>query len=167
MIDDNDVEVVEQQDEGQVCTKTAHFIHPPMFCFCSDSPSIMIKLRKDCLKTQEFAFDYGCAPHAIHNRCMDLIKHFPGVKRVLKQILFMIKTWKSSHHLLQLFDKLSLEKFKKTYVLILFTKTRWGTAFYTAQRASTVRVACEALPGEILNAELDIDLCDELKSGGY
>jgi hypothetical protein len=46
MIDDNDVEVVEQQDEGQGCTKNAHFIHPPLFCFCSDSPSVMVKVRK-------------------------------------------------------------------------------------------------------------------------
>jgi hypothetical protein len=26
---------------------------------------------------------------------------------------------------------LCLEKFKKTYVLILFTKTWWGTVFFT------------------------------------
>jgi hypothetical protein len=80
----------------------------------------------------EFAFAYGCVPHAIHNLCMDLIKNFPGVKHVLKQIVFMVKTLKSLHLLLQLFDKLCLEKFKKTYVFILFTKTRWGTIFFTA-----------------------------------
>jgi hypothetical protein len=57
-----------------------------------------------------------------------------------------------------------LEKFKKTYVLILFTKTRWGTVFFIAQRASIVKVACVALPNEILNVELDIDICDELKA---
>ncbi len=80
----------------------------------------MVKLRKECLKTKEFAFAYGYAPHAI---CMDLIKNLLGVKHVLKQIVFMVKTLKSSHFFLQLFDKLCLEKFKKTYVLILFTKT--------------------------------------------
>jgi hypothetical protein len=32
------------------------------------------------------------------------------------------------------------------------------------QRASTVKAACPALPGEILNAEINIDLCDELKA---
>jgi hypothetical protein len=51
----------------------------------------------------------------------------------------MVKTLKSSHLLLQLFDKLCLEKFKKTCVFILFTKTRWGTVFFTAQRANTVK----------------------------
>ncbi len=163
MFHDIDVEVVEQHEEGQVCTKNEHFINPPMFCFCNDSPSVMVKLHKECLKTKEFTFAYGCAPHAIHNLCMDLIKNFPGVKHVLKQIVFMVKTLKSSHLLLQLFNKLCLEKFKKTYVLILFTKTRWGIVFFTAQCANTVKAPCTTLLGEILNAELDIDICDELK----
>ncbi|CAK9207874.1 unnamed protein product [Sphagnum troendelagicum] len=124
----------------------------------------MVKLHKECLKTKELVFAYGCAPHAIHNLCMDLIKNFPRVKHVLKQIIFMVKTLKSSHLLLQLFDKLCLEKFKKTYVLILFTKTRWGTVFFTVQRASTVKATCTTLISEILNAKLDIDICDELKA---
>jgi len=135
-----------------------------MFCFCSDSPGVMVKLRKECLKSNEFMFTYGCAPHVIHNLCMDLCKHFPGMNRVLKQIMFMVKTFKSSHLLLKLFDKLCIEKYRKTYVLILFTKTRWGTVYYTAQRASTIKSACASLPGEILNADYDIDISDELKA---
>jgi hypothetical protein len=103
------------------CSKNEHFLNPPMFTFCSDSPSVMQKLRKDCLTSKEFMFAYACAPHAIHKLCMDLIKHFPGVTIVLKQNLFMVKTLKSSHLLLQLFDKLCLEKYKKAYILILFT----------------------------------------------
>ncbi len=55
-----------------------------MFCFCSDSPNIMVKVRKECLKTKEFTFTYDFVPHAIHNLCMDLIKNFLGVKHVLK-----------------------------------------------------------------------------------
>jgi hypothetical protein len=144
-------------------TKNEHFINPPMFTFCSDSPSVMVKLRKDCLTTKEFVFAYGCAPHAIHNLCMDLIKHFPAVKLVLKQLLFMVKSLKSSHLLLQLFDKLCMEKYKKTYVLMLFTRTRWGTVFFAAQRANLVKAACSALPSEIVNSDLDIDICDKLK----
>ncbi|CAK9221855.1 unnamed protein product [Sphagnum troendelagicum] len=124
----------------------------------------MVKLRKECLKMKEFAFAYDYAPHAIHNLCMDLIKNFARVKHILKQIVFMVKTLKLLHLLLQLFDKLCLEKFKKTYVFILFTKTRWGTVFFTAQRASIVKATCAALPGKILNAKLNIDICDELKA---
>jgi hypothetical protein len=159
--DDN--ALVEQDDGLVCCSKNEHFCNPPIFCFCSDSPSVMVKLRKDCLATKEFTFAYGCAPHAIHNLCMDLVKCFPGVKLVLKQIVFMVKTLKSSHLLLALFDKHCLEKYKKTYVLILFTKTRWGTVFFAAQRASLVKAACAALPSEILNSDLDIDICDQLK----
>ena len=157
--------VVGNNDVGPlVCAKNEHFVNPPMFTFCSDSPSVMQKLRKDCLDSSEFVFAYGCAPHAIHNLCMDLIKHFPGVTLVLKQILYMVKTLRSSHLLLQLFDKLCMEKYKKRYNLILFTKTRWGTVYYAAQRASVVKAACASLPGEILNADLDIDMCDKLKA---
>jgi hypothetical protein len=95
---------------------------------------------------------------------MDLIKHFPGVTLVLKQILFMVKTLTASHLLIQLFDKLCLEKYKKTYMLILlFTKTRWGTVYYAAQRATAVKAACPSLPGEILNGDLDIDMFKKLK----
>ncbi|CAK9883250.1 unnamed protein product [Sphagnum jensenii] len=42
-------------------------------------------------------------------------------------------------------------------------QTRWGTVFYTAQRANKVKAAIAALPSEILYSELDIDLPEELK----
>jgi hypothetical protein len=163
-----DIVVIGEGDDvvpHEVCaTRNEHFLNPPMFTFCSDSPSVMLKLRKDCLESKEFVFAYGCAPHSIHNLCMDLIKHFHGVTHVLKQILFMVKSLKSSHLLLQLFDKLCMEKYKKTYILILFTKTRWGTVYYAAQRASLVKTACASLPGEIMNSDLDIDMTDKLKT---
>ncbi len=76
----------------------------------------------------------------------------------------MVKTFKSSHLLLKLFNKLCIEKYRKTYMLIFFTKTRWGTVYYAAQRASTVKSACASLPSEILNANYDIDISDELKA---
>ncbi|KAI2489042.1 hypothetical protein MHU86_25551 [Fragilaria crotonensis] len=163
-----DIVVIGEGDDvvpHEVCaTRNEYFLNPPMFTFCSDSPSVMLKLRKDCLESKEFVFAYGCAPHSIHNLCMDLIKHFHGVTHVLKQILFMVKSLKSSHLLLQLFDKLCMEKYKKTYILILFTKTRWGTVYYAAQRASLVKTACASLPGEIMNSDLDIDMTDKLKT---
>ncbi|CAK9190867.1 unnamed protein product [Sphagnum troendelagicum] len=151
---EGNVEIVE---EGQVCSRTEHFLSPPMLCFCSDSSRVMVKLRKDYLLNNEFTFAYGCAPHSIHNFCMDLLKNFSGIKTVLKQIIYMVQTLKSSHLLIQLFDKLYIEKYQNTYVLILFTKTRWGTVFYTAQRANKVKAAITALPSEILYSELDID----------
>ena len=84
--DEDKIAVVGNNDVvgALVCLKNEHFLNPPMFTFCSDSPSVMLKLRKDCLESNEFVFAYGCAPHAIHNLCMDLIKRFPGVTLVLK-----------------------------------------------------------------------------------
>ena len=79
-------DVMEQSDQGRICTKNEHFIQPLMFFFCSNSTSGMVKLRRDCLKTKEFAFAYGYAPHGIHNLCMNLINDFDGVKHVLRQI---------------------------------------------------------------------------------
>ena len=65
---------------AMVCSRNAHFINPSIFTFCSDSPSVMLKLRKDCLASNEFIFAYGYAPHAIHNelsrREADLEKKF-------------------------------------------------------------------------------------------
>jgi hypothetical protein len=54
-------------------------------------------------------------------------------------------------------------KVQRTYVLILFTKTRWGTVFFAAQRANVVKAACAALPSEIVHSDLDIDIPDKLK----
>ena len=48
-----------------LCSRNAPFVNPPMFTLCSDSPSEMKKLRRDCLAGNEFMFAYGCLPHAI------------------------------------------------------------------------------------------------------
>ena len=53
----------------------------------------------------------------------------------------MVKTLESLHLLLQLFDKLCIEKYKTMYV----------------------KAACASLPGEILNSDLDIDMSEDLK----
>jgi hypothetical protein len=62
-----------------------------------------------------------------------------------------------------LFDKISNEKYGQTLVLILFTKTRWGTICDAAKRFNRVRTAICQLPIEILSNELDIDLAPELR----
>ena len=166
VIDNGDIySIIGNHDaEPLVCSKKEHFLNPPMFTFCSVSPSIMQKMQMDCLALKEFMLVYGCAPHAIHNSCMDLIKHFPGLTVVLKQVLFMVKTLKSSHLLVQLLNKLCLEKYKKTYTLILFTKTQWGSVYYAAQQESAVKAARALFPGEIMNANLDIGISDRLKT---
>ncbi len=70
-------------DPQQVATLNEHFVGAPMFIFCSDSPSIMIKLRRLCIQDNEFLFAFGCSSHALHNLCMDL-KEFLVVKLIVK-----------------------------------------------------------------------------------
>lgn len=130
------------------------------FCLSIDV-LLMLVMVKECLKSNKFMFTYACATHAINNLCMDLCKHFLWVNRVFKTIMFMVKTFKLSHLLLKLFDKLCIEKYRKTYVLILFTKTRWGTVYYAAQR---IKLACASLPSIIFYADHDIDISDKLKA---
>jgi hypothetical protein len=108
-------------------------------------------------------FAFGCLPHAIHNLCMDVVKTFPRPKQIVKQIVMMVKGIRSVHLITALYDKLCLEKYGKVLVLILFTRSRWATVFFAAQRANRVKAACAALPGEITHAELDIDMPEDLR----
>ncbi|ETV97590.1 hypothetical protein H310_09486 [Aphanomyces invadans] len=52
----NDTNAEVEREEGRSCKTNEHFINPPMFCFCTDSPSVMVKLRKDCLNTKDLVF---------------------------------------------------------------------------------------------------------------
>jgi hypothetical protein len=118
------------------CNK--HFVNAPIFSFCSDSPSVMVKLRRLCIQDDEFVFAFGCA---LHNLCMDLVKEFPGIKSIVKHMVFLVKTIRKTHLVQQLFDKISKEKYGQMLVLILFTKTRWGTICDVAKRLNWVRTA--------------------------
>ncbi|DBA02205.1 TPA: hypothetical protein N0F65_004840, partial [Lagenidium giganteum] len=118
----------------------------PIFWFCSDSQSVMVKLRNECLLYKAFVFAYGCAPHAIHNLCMDLAKHFTGIKPTLKKLVAMVKEVRSSHRLQQLFENLC------------------GDSLLCAKRVLEVKAACTAIPGAIVASEFDIDCCSTLSS---
>ncbi len=71
-------------DPQQVATLNEHFVGAPMFIFCSDSPSVMIKLRYLCIQDTEFLFAFGCSSHTLHNMCMNLVKEFPVIKLIVK-----------------------------------------------------------------------------------
>ncbi len=98
-----------------------------MFTFCSNLPSVMIKLHCLCIQDTEFLFAFGCSSHALHNLCMNLVKEFSVVKLIVKQIVFLVKSVRKTHPIQQLFDKICKENYGITLVLILFTKTCWGT----------------------------------------
>jgi hypothetical protein len=82
----------------------------------------------------------------------------------LNNIIYMVKGIRAVHLVTALFDKIFQEKYGKSFFLILFTKTRWGTVYFAAQRAYRVKQACASLPGEITHSELDIDISDDLSS---
>jgi hypothetical protein len=148
--------------DSDSCNK--HFVNAPMFSFCSDLSSVMVKLRRLCIQDDEFVFAFGCALHVLHNLCMDLVKEFPGIKNIVKHMVFLVKTIRKTHLIQQQFDKVSKEKYGQTLVLILFTKKRWGTRCDAAKRLNRVRTAICQLPTEILSNELDIDLAPELRN---
>jgi hypothetical protein len=150
--------------EPRIATLDKHFRNTPVFYFCSDSPSVMVALRRCCMDIKEFLLAFGCAPHALHNFYMDVIKKFEGYKLIVKDLVRMVKGIRSVHTISALFDKLCCENSGKTLVLILFTKSRWTTVFFAAQRANRVKQACTDLPGEISHPNLDIDISDELRS---
>ncbi|CAK9873563.1 unnamed protein product [Sphagnum jensenii] len=123
----------------------------------------MIKLHHLCIQDTEFQFVFGCSPHALHNLCMDLVKEFPVVKLIVKQIVFLVKSVCKTHLIQQLFDKICKEKYGITLVLILFTKTRWGTVRNAAKRLNRVRTAMCQMPTEIMSNDQDVDLPDNLR----
>jgi hypothetical protein len=158
----------DDHDEGGATTPLAvlneHFRDAPMFNFCSDSPSVMKLLRKLCVQDGQFAFAFGCAPHALHNLCMDFVKGFPRIKEIVKLVVWLVRSIRKTHLILALFDKICLQRFGRTYVLILYTKTRWGTLCDAVKRLCLVRAAICHLPTEIVVTELDTDLDEETKA---
>ncbi len=43
-------------------------------------------------------FTFGYSSHALHNLCMDLVKEFPVVKLIVKQIIFLVKSVRKTHY---------------------------------------------------------------------
>ncbi|CAK9858898.1 unnamed protein product [Sphagnum jensenii] len=150
-------------DSQQVATLKEHFVGAPMFTFYSNLPLVMIKLCRLCIQDTELLFVFGCSSHALHNLCMDLVKEFPVVKLIIKQIVFLVKSVRKTHLIQQLFDKICKEKYGITFVLILFTKTRCGTVRDAAKRLNRVRTTMCQLPIEIMSNDLDVDLPNDLR----
>jgi hypothetical protein len=82
----------DSDDKVLAATRNKHLVNVPMFSFCSDSPFVMVKLRCLCMQDDEFVFAFFCALRALHNLCMDLVKEFPGIKNIVKHMVFLVKT---------------------------------------------------------------------------
>jgi hypothetical protein len=68
----------------------------PMWTLCLDSPTVMTSLCSKALDTGLFTFSFGCAPHALHNLCMDYLK-LDSFKTVISKHLYMVKEIKKVH----------------------------------------------------------------------
>jgi hypothetical protein len=140
-------------------------IEEPMWNLCTDSPNVMIGLRRKALQSGEFIFAYGCAPHGFHNLSMDWVK-LAGPKRIVSQNVFIVTKINSVHLLITMFDHICAQKHGKSYALILFTKTRWCTVYNMVRRNILVKSTLVAMPNatdhdeEFEDATMDNDLRD-------
>jgi hypothetical protein len=82
----------DSDDDVLAAMRNKHFVNALMFNFCSDSPSVMVKLRRLCIQDDKFIFTFGCAQHVLHNLCMDLVKEFLSIKSIVKHMVFLVKT---------------------------------------------------------------------------
>lgn len=117
----------------------------PLWTLCSDSPSVMTKLRRISVQSGHFVFAFGCASHGTHNLCMDIINQgLPKV--VLSTVVFMVKGITNVHLLSTMYDVVCRQKLGKEYVLILFTPSRWTTSTYALARMLKVKPVLTAMP---------------------
>jgi hypothetical protein len=117
----------------------------PLWTLCSDSPTVMTSLRSKALDTGLFTFSFGCAPHALHNLCMDYMK-VDSFKTCVSKHVYMVKEIKKTHLLSSMFDSLCEATLGRKYSLILFTRTRWGTALAMLKRMLLLKKVITGMP---------------------
>ncbi|SPQ94387.1 unnamed protein product (mitochondrion) [Plasmodiophora brassicae] len=151
----------ERPNSPRLAISDDHFVDPPMWTFQSDSPSVMKKLRRLCVDNKEFMFSYGCAAHALHNFCMDLVRKFPTISKIVKESIYIVKGINAVHRLTEFFDAQCLLKYRKRVKLILFSKTRWGSILCMLDRLARVQAVLfklsRALELEDMVQDLKID----------
>ena len=81
----------------------------------------MISLHQKALESGLFTFVLGCAAHGRHNLCMDWLK-LPEIKQIVSSNIFIVNKINNLHLLTSKFDVCCVEKLRKKYSLILFTK---------------------------------------------
>ena len=131
---DSDADIIEV--ESQPCPRK------PLWTLCTDSRKV--------LASGVFTFAYGCAPHALNNLAMDIVK-FEGPKKILSMNVFIVNKINAVHLLKSAYNVLCREKLGKSYSLILFTKTRWSSCYFMLQRMLLVKSALVAMPHSILH----------------
>jgi hypothetical protein len=140
------------------------YIYQAMFNLCTDSPRVMESLRRKALSTLLFTFAFGCAPHGLNNLTMDWVK-IACIKTVVSRNVFIVVKINKVHLLLSMFDIVCAQKLGKSYSLILFTKTRWGTVYANQRRNLLVKTVLTSMPHMIEHEDeyKDVTMEDDLK----
>jgi hypothetical protein len=138
--EDDDVELAADGDEDivlRIATLDKQFKNTPVFCVCSDSPSVMVALHRRCMESKEFLFAFGCTPHALQNFCMDLIKKFEEPRLIVKNLILMVKGIRSVHMIFALFCGTQVQSLRRA---------RWVETVSRAARLTATRPNTQQLP---------------------
>lgn len=135
-----------------------------LWTICTDNPNVMRSLRRKCVESGHYTFEFGCAPHALHNLCKDLLK-MAGPKSTLGKVLVVVKGIRNVHLLTSMFDMLCAQKLNTSYVLILFTTSRWTTSTFALKRLLLVKQVLVAMPHSIDHDDTfrAVSMCADLR----
>ncbi|KAH6560886.1 hypothetical protein BASA62_010223 [Batrachochytrium salamandrivorans] len=61
-----------------------------LWTVCTDNPNVMRLLRKMCVDSGHYTFEFGCSSHAMHNLCKDLLK-MAEPRSILGKVLVVVK----------------------------------------------------------------------------
>ncbi|OQR85487.1 hypothetical protein ACHHYP_11771 [Achlya hypogyna] len=129
-------------------TTTYGFLAAPetrLWSLCTDSPSVMVSLRRLAVADHTVSFAFGCAPHALNNMCLDWMK-VPSIKSTIASGVAIVTGVRRVHLLLAAFDTLCSQQLQQQLTLVLFTKTRWSTCRAMLQRLLRVQHVLQFLP---------------------
>ncbi|KAH9245218.1 hypothetical protein BASA81_017314 [Batrachochytrium salamandrivorans] len=100
----------------------------------------------------------------MHNLCKDLLK-MAEPKGILGKVLVVVKGIRNVH-LISMFDMLCIQKLNSSYVLILFTTSRWTTSTFALKRLLLVKQVLVAMPHSIDHDDTfrAVSMCADLQS---
>jgi hypothetical protein len=129
-------------------TTTYGFLAAPktrLWSLCTDSPSVMVSLRRLAVADHTVSFAFGCAPHALNNMCLDWMK-VPSIQSTIASGVTIVTGIRRVHLLLATFNTLCSQQLQQQVTLVLFTKTRWSTCRAMLQRLLRVQSVLQFLP---------------------
>ena len=95
---------------------------------CTDSPNVMIRFRKLFKEKYPWIFAYGCAPHALHNLCKDVLVEVDGEDGTIKQAQQVNRFWLEHTAAKQILAKTLVQSAKLKLSPPLVGETRWGSS---------------------------------------